>query len=118
MELSEVIKELEKDDTKIFVSKNKPFVEMKCQSQNEVIEFFRDNSIYAGNINIKREWQEIKKPITFDEVLNNGELFKCKHPKIKEDGYWVLSTFIKMLYVKCFDSAEIADILQKGKFYN
>jgi len=117
MKLSEIIKELEKDDTKIFVSKNKPFVEMKCQSQNEVIEFFRDNSIYAGNINIKREWQEIKKPITFDEVLNNGKNFRCEHPKIKDD-YFILSRFIEHLYINDFNSDEIADILNTGKFYN
>jgi len=118
MKLSEVIKELEIDSTKIFVSKNKAFVEMKCQSHNGSIEFFRDTSIYAGDISLKREWEEIKQPISFDEVLNKGKLFKCKHPKIKEDGYWALSRFISMLYRECFDSDEIADIIQKGKFYN
>ena len=118
MKLSEVIKELEKDGTKIFVSDNLPFIEMKCQSQHGSIEFFRDTSIYAGNIGLDREWEEIKQPITFDEVLNNGKVFKCKHPKIKEEGYWVLSRFIQMLYIEYFNSAEIIDILKNGKFYN
>ena len=119
MKLSEVIKELEIDDTKIFVSKNQLlFGEMRCQSAEGMIAFSVDNSMYTGGINLKREWEEIKQQLTFEEVLNNGKVFKCKHPKIKEDGYWVLSTFIKMLYVKCVDSAEIADILKNGKFYN
>jgi len=118
MKLSEVIKELEKDGTKIFVSDNLPFIEMKCKSENESIEFFREGYKYAGSISFRREWEEIKQPITFDEVMDNGKVFKCKHPKIKEEGYWVLSRFISMLYIDSFNSAEIIDILKNGKFYN
>jgi len=118
MKLSEVIKELEKDGTKIFVSKNKAFVEMKCQTKYGSIEFYRDTSIYTGDIGLDREWEEILQPITFEEVLNKGKLFKCKHPKIKEEGYWVLSRFIEMLSIKGFTSSEIIDILKNGKFYN
>jgi len=119
MKLSEVIKELEIDDTKIFVSKNQLlFGEMRCQSAEGIIAFSVDNSMYTGGINIEREWEEIKQLLTFEEILNNGKLFKCKHPKIKESSYWTLSRFISMLYRECFDSAEIIDIFKNGKFYN
>ena len=118
MRLSEVIKELEKDGTKIFVSDNLPFMEMKCKSENESIEFFREGYKYEGSISFRREWEEIKQPLTFDEVMDNSKPFRCEHPKIQKNYYWVLSTFIQMLYAKCFDSVEMADIIQKGKFYN
>ena len=118
MKLSEVIKKLEKDGTKIFVSDNLPFIEMKCKSEDGLIEFFRETFKYQRGISLKREWEEVLQPITFDEVLNKGKVFKCKHPKIKEEGYWVLSRFIQMLYIEEFDSDEIFNILNTGKFYN
>ena len=116
MRLSEVIKKLEKDGTKIFVSKNH-LIEMKCQSRDGVIDFYRETFIYKGSISLSREWEEIKQPITFDEVLNNGKTFKCEHPNLQTD-YFILSRFIEHLYIKGFNSAEIADIIQNGKFHN
>ena len=118
MKLSEAIKALEIDNTKIFVSKNKAFVEMQCRSQYGSIKFFRYTSIYAGDISLDREWEEVLQPITFEEVMNNAKVFKCKHQNIKEDGYWILSRFIQMLSMKEFTSSEIIDILKNGKFYN
>jgi len=122
MKLSEVIKELEKDGTKIFVSKSQLTESENVKlytSQGRFLHFNKDiGGIRIGCINLDREWEEIKQPITFDEVVNKVGLFKCKHPKIKEDGYWTLSRFIQMLYRECFDSAEIIDILKNGEFYN
>ena len=115
MRLSEVLKALEKDRSKIFVSENVKLY----TSKGEYLHF--NNTIVdtqIGCINLDREWEEIKQPITFEEVLNNGKIFKCKHPKIKEEGYWVLSRFISMLYRECFDSDEIFNILNTGEFYN
>jgi len=115
MKLSEVIKELEKDRSKIYKSENVNLYTREgkyLHFSNTII----DTQI--GCINLDREWEEIKQQLTFEEVLNNGKVFKCKHPKIKEEGYWVLSRFISMLYIEEFDSAEIIDIIQKGKYYN
>jgi len=115
MKLSEAIKELEKDRNKIYESKDVKLYTSKgkyLHFSNTIIE------TQIGCINLDREWEKVLQPITFDEVLNNGKVFKCKHPKIKEEGYWVLSRFISMLYIEEFDSAEIIDIIQKGKFYN
>jgi len=115
MKLSEAIKELEKDRNKIYKSEN---VNLYTR-EGKYLHF--SNTILdtqIGCINMDREWEEILQPITFEEVLNKGKLFKCKHPKIKEEGYWVLSRFIEMLSIKGFTSSEIIDILKNGKFYN
>jgi len=117
MRLSEVLKELEKDGTKIFVSKNQ-LTEMTCQSKDGVIDFFRETFKYAGSISLSREWEEIKQLLTFEEVMDNGKAFRCEHPKIQNDNYWALSSFIGMLYTEYFNSNEIIDILKNGKFYN
>ena len=115
MKLSEVIKELEKDRNKIYKSEN---VNLYTR-EGKYLHF--NNTILEtqiGCINLDREWEEVLQPITFDEVLNNGKLFKCKHPNIKEEGYWTLSRFIHHLSMKGFDSDEIFNILNTGEFYN
>ena len=114
MRLSEVLKALEKDRSKIFVSENVKLY----TSKGEYLHF--NNTIVdtqIGCINLDREWEEIKQPITFEEVLNNGKNFRCEHPKIKDD-YFILSRFIEYLYINDFNSDEMLDIFKTGKFYN
>jgi len=122
MKLSEMLAELEKDHTKKFKGIRKHNDDIICSFSVGCVDFKynREHNPCSDSFRIGqyREWEEVLQPMTFEEVLNNGKVFKCKHPKIKEEGYWVLSRFISMLYIEEFDSAEIIDIIQKGKFYN
>jgi len=118
MRLSEVIKELERDNTQIFESGTEDYRHMECKTLNGAIEFLIAQSRYTGAVRLDREWKKVLQPMTFDEVINNGEFFKCEHQNIKEKGYWIISRFVQMLYLKKFTSTEILDILKNGKFYN
>ena len=115
MKLSEVIKALEKDRSKIFVSENVKLY----TTEGEYLHF--NNTIVdtqIGCINLDRGWEEVVQPITFNEVMDNGKAFRCEHPKIQNDDYWGLIRFFYYLSMNYCDSAEIADILKNGKFYN
>jgi len=122
MKLSEMLTELEKDHTKKFKGTRKGDDDITCSFSVGCVDFKydREHSTCSDSFRIGqyREWEEIKQPITFNEVLNNGKLFKCKHPDIKEEGYWSLSRFIQMLYTEDFNSYLIFNILNTGEFYN
>ena len=122
MKLSEMLVKLEKDHTKKFKGTKKDDDDIICNFSVGCVDFKydREHSTFSDSFRIGQyiEWEEIKQQLTFEEVMNNGKLFKCKHQNIKEDGYWILSRFIQMLSIKGFTSSEIIDILKNGKFYN
>ena len=114
MKLSEAIKKLEKDRSKVFESKN-----IKLHATEGRFLHFNNNIgvIQIGYIDIDREWEEVSQPLTFEEVMDKEKIFKCEYSKIEQGVYWNLSSFIKMLYIECFDSEEISHILKNAEFF-
>ena len=122
MKLSEMLVKLEKDHTKKFKGISNYSNDIICSFDAGCVDFNynREQELCSDSFRIgeDREWEEVLQPMTFEEVMNNAKVFKCKHQNIKEDGYWILSRFIQMLSIKGFTSSEIIDILKNGKFYN
>ncbi|MBU5424972.1 hypothetical protein KQI41_01000 [Tissierella pigra] len=123
MKTWEMIKELTENPKKKFVSdKGLPCEIIAYVNTINVLTFkYKDGEISRGMF-IGREWEEVKEPLSFIEVLKAIEegvpSYLSLESETSDVGYenWALDEMLADL-TDCFGSDEIADILLNSKFY-
>lgn len=119
----EMIKNLSENPNKKFISNYTKDNYYIAEVNNEIlsiVDSYNNKPIIL--ISLKREWEEVKKPVSFMDVLiqakkDNAKLFTIKNPAhdvnlIKQPLYFILS----YLSTTCTDDL-LADILLNSVWY-
>jgi hypothetical protein len=72
---------------------------------------------------LDNEYKLVKKPVTFEDVLNSNKRCRIEHERLAKDfykdydyAYLEFSTYLQVLLNK-YNSCELKDILKEGKWY-
>ncbi len=79
------------------------------------------NSFRVKDLTGFEEWEEVKKPVTFMEVVESGKEFTVQHPYIQDEGYQEDYKFRLYEFMHVFEifwsDDEVKDVLTTAKFY-
>lgn len=122
MKTWEMIKELTENPDKEFISTQRNLtLTARATKSNQGIKFIDVRGESVVNIGLDREWEEVKEPLSFLEVLEVVKdrcyayiTLENQEYKLKLERHTLDDILTELSY---WGSDEIADILLKGEFY-
>lgn len=110
----EALKMLEENKNLKFKNKHNEIMEYK---QN-CVRIFKDNkNIEFYGFVLEDEWELIKQPVTFEEVLNSDKRCKVEHELLDDENEY--ETFDNLMYFlsNSLFEKELKEIIKNGKWY-
>lgn len=76
---------------------------------------------FNGMVDTYKEWEKIKEPVTFEEVINSDKLCRVEHPFLIENEFdiKIFKTFDELMFgiSNITNAHEMREIIKNGKWY-